>query len=123
MLGRHRSATVDETAGQETATSTRVAQSEKQYDPRADDYRGAEVDREVETAHETSRDRFGGTNWGAAFFGWLVAVAITALIAGIIGAVATAVGRESDLTTDELADNAGTTGIVAAIAVVAILLI
>ena len=33
------------------------------------------------------RDRFGGTNLGAAFFGWLVAVGMTILLSGVVGAV------------------------------------
>jgi hypothetical protein len=33
------------------------------------------------------RDRFGGVNWGAGFYGWLVAVAMTVLLTGVAGAV------------------------------------
>ena len=34
---------------------------------------------------EAARHRFGGANVGAAFFGWLVAVGMTALLTGIAG--------------------------------------
>ena len=30
------------------------------------------------------RDKFGGINWGAAFFGWLVAVGIGALLTALL---------------------------------------
>ena len=43
------------------------------------------------------RDRYGGINWGAGFFGWLVAVAVTVLLAGIIGGVAAGTGAEEEL--------------------------
>jgi hypothetical protein len=33
------------------------------------------------------RERFGGVNWGAGFYGWLVAVAMTVLLTGLAGAV------------------------------------
>ena len=45
-----------------------------------------------------ARDRFGGINWGAAFFGWLVAVAVAALLTGVAGAAASALGTTPDLT-------------------------
>jgi hypothetical protein len=51
------------------------------------------------------RDEFGGVNWGASFFGWLVAVGIAALLVSILVAAGAAVGlTESDVTTgaDEL---------------------
>jgi hypothetical protein len=33
------------------------------------------------------RDRFGGVNWGAGFYGWLVTVSMTVLLTGVAGAV------------------------------------
>ena len=44
-------------------------------------------DERTTTVPETAHERYGGVNIGAAFFGWLVAVAITILLTGIIGAV------------------------------------
>ena len=44
---------------------------------------------------EAARHRFGGANVGAAFFGWLVAVGMTALLTGILAVVATAVGYKT----------------------------
>jgi MFS family permease len=67
-----------------------------------------------------AHQRFGGINWGAAFFGWLVAVALTVLLAGIVGTLAAAAGEEMDLTQSEIGTEDPTTGLVAAIIVIAI---
>ncbi len=57
-------------------------------------------------ARERQRDAFGGLNWGASFFGWLVAVGVAALLSSILVAAGAAIGiTESDVTTagqDEL---------------------
>lgn len=45
-------------------------------------------------AEELQRQRFGGANWGAGFFGWLVVVAMTTLIIAAAGATAFALGLE-----------------------------
>jgi hypothetical protein len=44
------------------------------------------------TARARQRDEFGGVNWGAAFFGWLVAVGIAALLTAILAAAGAAIG-------------------------------
>ena len=38
------------------------------------------------------REEYGGINWGAAFFGWLVAVGLGALLVGLLAAAGAAVG-------------------------------
>jgi hypothetical protein len=38
------------------------------------------------------RDEFGGINWGAAFFGWLVAVGLAAILIGLVAGAGAAVG-------------------------------
>jgi hypothetical protein len=46
-------------------------------------------------AHEMrkrQRDEFGGINWGSAFFGWLVAVGMAAILTGILTAAGAAIG-------------------------------
>ncbi|HYF74511.1 MAG TPA: hypothetical protein VD864_16905, partial [Nocardioides sp.] len=70
---------------------------------------------------QEARDRFGGMNWGAVFFGWLVAVALAVLLSSVIGAVATALGASTNLTQDQAQRDAGTIGIAAAVAVVVVL--
>ena len=73
------------------------------------------------TAPETAHERFGGMNAGAAFFGWLVAVAITILLSGIIGAVAAGVSDQTNVTQNDAERAANTIGLVAAIVLVAVL--
>jgi hypothetical protein len=72
---------------------------------------------------EAARDRFGGANFGAAFFGWLVAVGMTALLTGIAAVIATAVGYNSGITQSVAERAAGTVTLVTAIVLLAILLI
>jgi len=72
---------------------------------------------------ERRRDEFGGVNAGAAFFGWLVAVAIAILIAGVFGAIAAAVGSTTSVSQNQAERSAGTIGIVTAIALLVTLMI
>ena len=66
------------------------------------------------------RDRFGGMNWGAGFFGWLVAVAVSVLLTAVLGAVG--VGTSAD---EELLPAASTTelGAAAILTLVAVLMV
>ncbi len=70
-----------------------------------------------------ARDRFGGTNWGAAFFGWLVAVAMAILLSSVVGALATAVGSSGKVSQTQAQLDAGTIGIAAAAVLLAIMLV
>jgi hypothetical protein len=61
------------------------------------------LDRErMHAVRARQREEFGGINWGAAFFGWLVAVGLGALLVGLLAAAGAAVGltelSESDTT-------------------------
>jgi amino acid transporter len=67
-----------------------------------------------------AHQRFGGINSGAAFFGWLVAMAMTVLLASIVSAVAAAVGEEINLTQADVEAERATAGLVGAIVVIAI---
>jgi hypothetical protein len=82
---------------------------------RRDRYPDADVERQ--------RERFGGTNWGAAFFGWLVAVAVAVLLTSIIGAIAAGVGYNSSITQSQAQRQAGTIGLVSAIVLLVVLMI
>ena len=73
--------------------------------------------------YDDGRDRFGGLNLGAAFFGWLVAIAMTVLLAGIVGAVATAAGETLNLTQSDAEAEAETIGLTAGIVLVVVLMI
>ena len=71
---------------------------------------------------QRQREEFGGLHWGAAFFGWLVAVGIAALLTAVLSAGGAALGfAQAD--TQDAAGNAGTIGIVGGILLLAVLLI
>jgi amino acid transporter len=72
---------------------------------------------------DRQRERFGGINWGAAFFGWLVAVAVAILLTSIAGAVAAAVGYNTSVTQSQAERQAGTIGIAAAVVLLVVLLV
>jgi hypothetical protein len=62
---------------------------------------GAATPAALETARARQRAEFGGINWGASFFGWLVAVGIAALLTSLLVAAGAAIGlNESDVTND-----------------------
>ena len=69
------------------------------------------------------RDEYGGTNWGAGFFGWLVAVGLGALLTALVTAAGAAIGLSNIDTVGEAANNSETIGIVGAICLVAVALI
>jgi hypothetical protein len=73
--------------------------------------------------HQEARERFGGINWGAAFFGWLVAIAMTILLVSIAGAILTAVGSSQNITQSDAERQAGTIGIAAGIVLLVVLAI
>jgi amino acid transporter len=76
---------------------------------------------EVRAENRTvAHQRFGGTNAGAAFFGWLVAMAMTVLLAGIASAIAAAIGEEVNLTQADVEQDTANAGLIAAIIVIAI---
>ena len=53
----------------------------------------APLDRErMHAVRARQREEFGGINWGAAFFGWLVAVGLGALLVGLLAAAGATVG-------------------------------
>jgi amino acid transporter len=95
------------------------AVDEDRVDDRAD--YGDHRRRVVDDAY--ARDKFGGINWGAAFFGWLVAMGIAILLSSIVGAITAAVGSSNDVTQTQAQRQAGTIGITAAIVLVIVLLI
>jgi hypothetical protein len=73
-------------------------------------------DREhMRTVRARQREEFGGINWGAAFFGWLVAIGVSALLVGILAAAGAAVGLTT-LSESDATSNASDIGIGGAIA-------
>ncbi len=70
------------------------------------------------------RDEFGGLNWGAAFFGWLVAIGVASLLTAILSAAGAAIGLTSTSPSQaqsQASDSAGTVGIVGGIVLLLIL--
>src|SRR5215210_2793931 len=121
---RNRSATrddyVDERGG--VATATR----------RDTDGDGVVDDRPVAAApasRDTVRDmrarqraEYGGLNWGAAFFGWLVAIGMAVILLAILSAAGTAFGL-SELSKSDANANAEEIGIIGGILLVVVLVI
>jgi hypothetical protein len=60
------------------------------------------------------RDEFGGLNWGAAFFGWLVAIGVATLLTAILSAAGAAIGL-TETSPSQAASNASTISIVGGI--------
>jgi len=84
---------------------------------------GAPTTREtVRDVRARQRDEYGGLNWGAAFFGWLVAVGMAVILLAILSAAGTAFGL-SDVTEADAKANADTIGIVGGILLVLVLAI
>jgi hypothetical protein len=67
------------------------------------------------------REEYGGINWGAAFFGWLVAVGVAVLLTGLLAAAGAAIGLTE--TTSDAADSTSpeTLSLAGAIALLAVL--
>jgi hypothetical protein len=79
--------------------------------------RAAVVDRE--------RERYGGIKFGSAFFGWLTAVGVAVLLTALLAATGAALGLGTlgEAVDEAAAENAGTIGIVGAIALLVILFV
>jgi hypothetical protein len=80
---------------------------------------GAEAAREVRARQ---REEFGGVNWGSAFFGWLVAVGMAAILLGLLSAAGAAFGL-GEVGENEVSQNAETIGIVGGILLILVLAI
>lgn len=72
-------------------------------------------------AQSRQRERFGGIKVGAAFFGWLVAVGMTVLLAGLAGGIAAGIGTSSQLTPGPA--GAAPVGIIGAVVALVVLLL
>ncbi len=97
-----------------TRPAARAADTDSDDDARRGRRSGVDVDRQ--------HDEFGGFNWGAAFFGWLVAVGITALLTALLSAAGTAIGL-TELTDSEARSSAETISIIGGILLIVVLAI
>jgi len=93
------------TTDDDTAVQTRPAARERMRDVRA-----------------RQRAEYGGINWGAAFFGWLVAIGLGALLVGLLAATGAAIGM-TELSSTDAEANADSIGIGGAIALLVALVI
>ena len=80
---------------------------------------GREAARDVRARQ---RAEYGGLNWGAAFFGWLVAVGMAVILLAILSAAGTAFGL-SEVSESEANSNAETISIVGGILLILVLAI
>jgi hypothetical protein len=76
----------------------------------------------LETARARQRDEFGGINWGASFFGWLVAVGVAVLLTALLAAAGAAVGLTATTESDAVS-NAEEIGLGGGIALVIVLML
>lgn len=72
---------------------------------------------------EYRRAEFGGLKGGAVFYGWLISVAMTILLVGIVSAIASGVGSSLDVTKAQAQMQADNIGLSAAVAILVILMI
>jgi uncharacterized BrkB/YihY/UPF0761 family membrane protein len=72
---------------------------------------------------EEAREKFGGLNIGAAFFGWLVSMGVAVILSGIVGAVLAAAGSSANISQTDAQRQAGTIGVAAGIVLVVVLLV
>ena len=77
----------------------------------------------VAEAREIQRDRYGGADGTAIFFGWLSALGLAALLMAVFAAAGTRLGFAADVDTADATSNAGTIGIVGAALLVGVLLL
>ena len=73
----------------------------------------------VRDVRARQREEYGGINWGAAFFGFLVAVGMAAILLGIISAAGAALGF-TDMSQSQANANADTIGLVGGILLLAV---
>jgi hypothetical protein len=93
-------------------TATRVERTDR---PTADT---------MQRVRARQREEYGGINWGAAFFGWLVAVGVAVLLTGLLAAAGAAIGlTESSTASAAQSTPPDTLTLAGAIALLAVLAI
>jgi hypothetical protein len=78
--------------------------------------------RAADDVNRRQREEFGGFRWGSAFFGWLVAVGVAALLTALLSAAGAAVGLTST-SKQQAASSADTIGIVGGVLLLLILVL
>lgn len=99
-----------------TPATAGAADRDRTADPRRPAGEPVGVDR------ERQHERFGGLNIGAAFFGWLVAVGLAALLTALLSAAGAAIGL-TEVSESEARSNLETISVVGAILLILVLAI
>ena len=84
---------------------------------------GAAAPATAAEARAIQRERFGGADGTAIFFGWLSALGLAALVMAVVAAAGTRLGFATGVSGNDATNNAGTIGIVGAAILVLILML
>lgn len=115
MIGRDRG---DDSPGREPgAVAADEDNRERDQDRGRGPVGGFGPDRDV------AREEFGGVNWGAAFFGWLVAIGLSAILIALLSALGAAVGASQGASASDARSQAGSAGLVGAILLLLVLMV
>ena len=110
-------------ADDRTTADDRTLADDRARRPRARQTRnGVATAAALETARERQRDEYGGINWGASFFGWLVAVGVATLLTALLAAAGAAIGLTAT-TESDVRSNAEEISLGGGIALVLVLMI
>ena len=101
-----RTTTLDEAATTRPAVDERDETLRRKAEVKTDAGRRTDVRSVLARQH----DEFGGFSWGSAFFGWLVATGIAALLLALVSATGTVIGL-TEVSEAEAAQNSDTIGI------------
>src|SRR3954447_16049261 len=110
-------------AGDGTTTGTRTAVADRPATTTAAPPATAAAPATYAETRAMQRDRWGGADGTAIFFGWLSALGLAALLLAVVGAAGTRLGFAQNMSTSDATNNAGTIGIVGAAIVVVVLLL
>ena len=130
---KQRSTTADRDRGSmATATDGRVADDRVADDTVVREGNGSRVRTADEgtataetmrTVRARQREEYGGINWGAAFFGWLVAVGVAVLLTGTLAAAGAAIGLTEPSAASQAQSEPETVSLAGAIALLVVLAI
>ena len=112
----------DETAVQEPVTDDeRTARREARDEARAETHvQGPATASALEVARARQRDEFGGINWGASFFGWLVTIGVATLLTALLASAGASIGLT---VTDSEVQRTDEIGVLGAIALLGALIV
>jgi hypothetical protein len=104
------------------AATTRVHDADRDgVDDRVERHEPVLAPAALDTMRARQRDRFGGIQWGADFFGWLCAIGLASLLTAALVGAGVALGLSTDDATN--ADTAPQIGLGGGIALIAVLAI